>query len=275
MKKAEKTLSIGIYFALLALIITLPKSLQAEVIDFGGHPDSYTGDGDQTPPRCQVDLPRAAESAFFIQWGCSDNDDPPENLRSELWIFRNGETTPKLIGNFFGFPASVQIDSNVLGAENFGSGLPVSFRLIVRDRAGVAAMTDFLTVRRRDNSLEQCTLNISTDSGTSSVAISSTAVNTQEINSNQIRLITPGSVQASPCEITSLCTDGEKLSFESSLSIDDSGTVNGTIAITPGSLLADLSGSAEFAGARLESIQANATGAIDGETTSIQLNCSQ
>lgn len=219
-------------------ILVAVCAASADVTDFGGEADRFKGNGDLEPPRCQLDVPRAATAPFFVKWNCADNYAPADEIRTELWIYKKGQEAPSLLANFLGFPASVQIDQGILGLtpeQDFTEGLPVSFRLVARDRAGVGTITVPVAVSSQDNSVTTCDLGILTEETESTgsttgkpamrVTVSNAVVATTQTTTSKFRVSTPTAVSADPCEIDPLCSDGERVTFVLSVVLDDENTV--------------------------------------------------
>src|SRR5262245_14316632 len=90
---------------LAAIFLFIAHPVRSEVTDFGGYPDRFKGDGDQQPPACQIDLPAGSKTPFFVKWNCSDDDVDPQDIRTELWIYKKGAAFPEKLQSFLGFPA--------------------------------------------------------------------------------------------------------------------------------------------------------------------------
>ena len=270
------------------LIISLVPLLSfADSVDFGGSPESLKGNGDQEPPRCQFEVPRGATEPFFIQWNCVDDVSARDEIRSELWMLRNGALAPQKVSDFLGFPASVQVTAGILGAETFTAGLPASFRLIARDKAGVAAISPFLTVTAQDNSVDSCGLSLNTSvqkiasnsstalQSASRVEVKDASVNTQQISSSDVRIVTPARVLADPCEIDDVCSDANELTFQTSAEFASDGSATGTITISPGNVVSSLTGTATIENAVLTKLELSGKTTINGVATDVALTCSQ
>jgi len=277
-----------IVVAVSLLLALAGTSALADTADFGGHPDKFGGGGDKTPPRCQINVPRAATSAFFVKWDCNDDVSSDNEIRTELWIQRLGASAPRKIGDFLGFPASVQIDESILHSATVTDGLPASFRLLARDRAGIGAFSPVFTVQQQDNSLDSCDLVLVTDTTEAdggstglpalTVSVNNAAVQTQQSNSNDVAITTIEEVVASPCEITEICGDPDsgdnEVQFGSTLVIgSDDASVTGSVNITPGDVLVEVEGSAVVSESELASISTTGTTIIDGVVTNVTFNC--
>ncbi len=275
--------------ASLLLGALLPSAALADTLDFGGYTESLPKEGDPKPPRCQLDVPRAAQSAFFVKWNCSDDQTLPDDIRSSLWILRNGATVPEKVKDFLGFPASVFVDEGILGVENFTDGLPSAFRLVASDRSGTTAISPYLTVLAQDNSVDTCSLEVLTDPTQSEgsttgvpsrqVLLSNVSVTTRQIGNNDVTVSLLVPVSANPCEIDEVCDDGENLvSFRTSITFvatDGSTDASGTISVSPGNVLADLEGTAVVAESSLRSLDVTGDTTINGVATRVSLSCSQ
>jgi hypothetical protein len=267
-----------------SMSLVSPIHSYAETTDFGGYPDRFRAGGDQTPPRCQIDAPRSATSSFFVQWDCSDDVSPDDEIRTELWLLRRGAPTTVKIADFLGFPASVQINESILQSESFTDGLPITLRLVARDRAGNGSLSPFLTILGQDNSVDTCDLLLvsdttESDGGTTglpsmTVLLDNAMVSSQQTSNVDLRLTTPISATPDPCEIDSICSDGS-LSFVATVLIDDDNNATASISITPGSVLANVSGSAVVDGTDLQSLSLQGTTVIDNVVTNVTLSCQQ
>lgn len=278
--------SLGI--ALIAGIAGGVQVASAETTDFGGFTEKFKGAGDKIPPRCQIDLPRASTDPFFVQWNCTDDNAEPGDIRTELWIYRKGAPAGSLLAPFLGFPASVRIDESVLQATTVAEGLPASFRLVAIDRAGITTLSPILTVAAQDNSVDTCTLRVTTEATSSdgsttgspelTVLLDDVAVNVNQLTNTTFRVASKQVAQADPCEIDSLCFNDSEVRFESSLELtDDEGTVSvsGTVTVIPGSLVVDVEGTTTVDGVVLKSLEAQGTGRISGADATVSLTCNQ
>ena len=150
-----------LFFAItLSMGTFLISNAYADLRDFGGEEVEFKGDGDKVPPKCQIDLPSGTTSAFAVKWYCEDDTAPEHEIRTELWMQRRGADRPIKLDDFLGFPANVNIDETVLNSLTVAEGLPAAFRLVARDRAGVASISEFFTVLPQSNSLENCSLEL-------------------------------------------------------------------------------------------------------------------
>lgn len=279
-----------------ALFVT-PLCASADTYDIGGGSERFKGGGDQTPPECQFDVPRSATEPFFIKWNCTDDVSDPDQITTELWFLKNGAEVPVKFASFLGFPASVQFNAQNLEADDVASGLPAAFRLIARDRAGVATISPFVIVSAQDNSLDQCTVSVvregtessggTTGTPSTSILISNIDVTTQQGNNTSVRIMSDEVQSASPCEIESLCDESQDnaVRFDSTVQLsvisgsttsDGSRTVTGGINLSPGSVSAsDLTGTGTVQNSVLTALSASATTFIDGVETEIDISCSQ
>jgi hypothetical protein len=200
---------------------------------------------------------------------------------------RNGEKIPQKIADFLGFPASVHIDENVLRSEDVPSGLPAAFRLVARDRAGVATISPFLAVAAQDNSIDECSVQVirnavASSGGTSgtpatSLLVSNAEVVTQESSPDNIRIFTVSSVLADPCEIADICdnTSDNKVTFNISADISNTSEVSGSISLSPGTTSSTFSGSATVEDSVLTGLSLNGSTVIDGASATVNISCSQ
>ncbi|MCB0323296.1 MAG: hypothetical protein KDD69_06960 [Bdellovibrionales bacterium] len=283
-------MSLRMKFGVCAVAFSLAAGVaNAETFDFGGSPERFSGNGDRKPPRCQINIPRAAQSSFFVQWNCTDDQATPDQIRTSLWIQRPGERAPDKLKEFLGFPASIFIDEGVLRVENFTDGLPAAFRLVAEDRAGTSAISPFYTVVAQDNSVDTCSLELETegtesDGGTTGipserVLASDVSVTTEQVGNNDVRVTTFAAVNASPCEIGDVCSNDEKVTFESSLALldGDDGTTSatGTVIVSPGNVGASVEGSAVRSSSSLTSLEVSGMTVIDGVPATVTLTCQQ
>lgn len=275
--------------ALCCCLLLIGSTAVAETTEYGGYPDRFKGKGDTEPPQCGLTLPRAAIEPFFVQWYCVDDVSPSDEIRSELWILRNGALAPDKIKDFLGFPASVLIDEAILQVGEFTDGLPVSVRLVARDRAGNAVITPFILVLSQDNSLNTCDLQVITEATEStgdttgvpslSVVVDKALVATQQLSDEDLRVFTPTEVLANPCEIDSICVNNSELRFDSSLTLaeEEEGlsaqTASGTVNVTPGDVSADVSGTAEVESGALQSLNVTGSTVVDGQDATVTLTC--
>ncbi len=272
----------AIVFLVPAAALFVAAYAVAETTDFGGFSERFKGGGDKIPPRCQIDLPTASTEPFFVKWNCTDDNAAPEEIRSELWVYRNGAPAGDLVANFLGFPASVHIDEGILGVANFTDGLPVGIKLLARDRAGITTISPLFTVRAQDNNVSTCSLSINkegteasggtTGTPSESVDVGSANVNVTQSSASQVSVAAAGSLLASPCEIDSICHDDSRLTFTSNLTI--SGTsANGTVSVTPGNLVVNVTGSATVDGVMLETFNVSGETTIEGKDATLSLSC--
>ena len=256
---------------------------QAENIDFGGRAEKFKGGGDKEPPRCQVAIPKASRTPFFIKWDCVDNWADKDDITSELWIYRKNATAGKLVTSFLGFPASVYVDEALLQVENFEEGLPVSFRLAARDRAGITTFTKTLTVGAQNTTLSSCDLQILTQAtessgNTTGQPAQSIIVENGEITSTQIdttttRIVTPTSMPTKTCEIESVCEDDENVMFDISFEVASDKSLTGTLIVSPGILNIEMTGTATVSNYVVTGMQATGTTTIGATEATVSLTC--
>jgi len=267
--------------------LAFPKAALSETIDIGGHDERFRAGGDQTPPECTLDLPRAATSPFFAQWDCSDDVSSKDEITTELWFLKNGATVPKKIASFLGFPASVQFTAENLEAATVAQGLPAAFRLVARDRAGVATISPFVIVSAQDNSVDECTVSLvraatlstggTTGTPATSILLSNVDVENQQGNSTNVRIFTENTASADPCEIAAICDDASnnELSFNINADLSSNTAATGTFTLSPGSTSSRLTGTSTVSDAVLTNLRLEGTTTIDGVSTAIDVNCSQ
>lgn len=285
MNMLGKYLTRGVLVFCVCFLISL-KTASAEISEHGGEDQKFKGNGDLIPPLCQIDLPRSATSPFSIKWYCSDNDEQTDLIRTELWMYRKNEAAGRLIGNFLGFPAAAYVDQNVLEVTKFTDGLPVHFRLLARDRAGIAMATPFLTVYSRDNSsLEKCSLSITTEETKStgntiglpsfSVELNDAKIISTQNTNDEFQITTAEKTSADLCEIESICNDGEEITFTANNSLKSNNAVSTTLSVSPGNLNVSLTGTFSESSAELDGLTLKGTTTIDGANAEVTLDCSK
>ena len=274
------------FFALIQIVCL--GAAAADTRDFGGSPDAFKGGGDKTPPRCQINVPRAATAPFFVKWDCSDDTSSDDQIRTELWVTRKGARIPVKVADFLGFPASVFIDEGILQSATVAEGLPASFRLLARDRAGIATFSPVQTVQNQDNSVSSCDLQLVTDNTeadggttglpTMTVTVIDASVATSQRSASDVTIATGNDnpATASPCEIPELCDeemDTGDIVFVSTINIEADNDITGTLVITPGDVEVNLEGTAQVSDSILASINSSGTTVIDGVVTNVTFNC--
>lgn len=288
-----RVLLINKYFRLvlictcLTLLVTvfLLSGAAADVFDFGGSSEKFKGGGDDTPPRCSVGIPRAADAPFFITVDCADDETDDEDVRTEIWILRNGANRFRLVEAYLGFPVSLQVDTAILQVGEFSEGLPAGFRIRAIDRAGNSTTSNGLLVLQQDNRVDQCDLSIVTEATESdgdttgvpamTVLVDNALVTTTQSSTTTFSITTTTSANAAPCEIQSICNNGDQVTFSSSVILGDGDSATGTIAIAPSATMADLTGSATIEDSVLTLLDLSGTTTIDGAAATITLTCSQ
>ncbi len=275
--------------SIVALAIFLSSSVNAyaETTDFGGYPERFKGAGDKIPPECQIDLPKSTVNPFFIKWNCTDDNAESQDIRTELWMYKKGATSGQLLSSFLGFPAATQIDAGILNAASVKDGLPASFRLVAIDRAGITTISPILTVTAQDNSVDTCDLTITRSATQSSgsttgipeltVKTVDTAVKVGQPSTTELT-VSSGTITAQPCEIDSLCFNGQRISFSASVAFSKKAgdnSVKGKVSVIPGSLVIDVSGTSTVDGVVLKSLSLSGSGTIDGIDATLSLDCNQ
>lgn len=288
MKSKQLTIIGVLALTLLGLLLTILTNTQllyAKPLDFGGYEERFKGAGDNVPPECQIDVPQAATEPFFIKWNCIDDNALQQDIQTELWIYRKNEEASEQVVKYLGFPAAAYIDATALKAASVQEGLPVSFRLLARDRAGITAVSTFLVVSKQASVLSNCTLNVTTE-GTASTGsttglseseatLSNVSVSSQEVGESGIRLFTAIPVAASPCDISSVCSDDEEVSFDTTLTVSDSSQASGSLRVSPGNVSAEVTGTVTMTDSVLiSSVDVTGTTTIDGQNASLSLKCS-
>ncbi len=268
-------------------LLFFPLFALAETHDFGGYTERYKGGGDKIPPRCQIELPSASTTSFFVKWNCSDDNSDSQEIRSELWLYKKGAPTGQLIANFLGFPAAVNIDESLLGVTTFTEALPFSVKLLARDETGMTTISPQLIVQAQDNSVETCNLSLLTEATEASgsttgtpalaVAVDKAKVSVSQSSSSQLTVTTIEKSSAEPCEIDSVCFDDSRLTFSSNMSFSSasSSIVSGTLSIIPGSLVVNVAGTANISGLVLQDLEVSGTTTINGASTAVSLSCSK
>jgi hypothetical protein len=260
------------------LAIFFVSNAYADLYDFGGHELEFKGDGDKVPPQCQIDVPSGSTTAFSVKWNCTDDTSPDNEIRTELWLLRHGAGHAIKLDEFLGFPAAVNINETVLNSATVAAGLPAAFRLVARDRAGVASISPYYTVQPQTNSLESCTLILnreateseedSTGTPATSLELNNVEINVNLTSSSAFRVSTKTAQVADPCEIADICdeTDDGEVSFIATLQTD-----SGTVVVSPGNFQANLTGSASTS----EGVNMTGSTTIDDIETDVILTCSK
>ena len=269
----------------LLLLLTTPAAAQ-RTQDFGGF--RYGGAGDTTAPRCQVSHPTSATSGFFISWFCVDDLVEQgvfeDGIFTSIWIRRPGGTRFEKIDDFLDFPASLFVDEFIL-QDTFDSGLPATFVIVARDRAGMTTISDRFTITNRDNDVDRCTLSVTTrateaDGGTTglpsmNVTLSSVNVFTQNTSNDSFTVSMFRKEIAVPCEISELCSDDDQVEFAASVTVDADGSATGRIEISPNDVAENLTGTGSVSGSTLDSVDLSGTTVLEGTVADISLSCSQ
>lgn len=281
-------LAVTIFVTILALAVAIlsnPQALYAKPLDFGGYQERFKGAGDNVPPECQIDVPQAASEPFFIKWNCIDDNALQQDIQTELWIYRKNEEASEQVVKYLGFPAAAYIDTTILKATSIQEGLPVSFRLLARDRAGITTVSNFLVVSKQASVLSNCTLNVTTEDTASTgsttglseseATLSNVSVSSQEVGDSGLRLFTATPLAASPCDISSVCSEDEEVSFDTTLTVSESSTTSGTLRVSPGSVSAEVTGTVAVTdGVLISSVDVTGTTTIEGQEASLSLKCS-
>lgn len=265
---------------------TTDTSTETATDEFGGYPEKFKGAGDKEPPLCTLDLPNTATETFFAKWFCTDNFTDQEDIRTELWILKKDAPASVLLGNFLGFPASVEITAGVLGATMFADGLPASFRLVARDRMGNASLSPKVTVSTQDNSsMNKCSLSViteateSTDENTTgqdsmSVTVTDAAVTSTQSSDTQ-STITSTEATASTCQITSICDSATgPVSFTAEVTLDGT-TATGSVSVLPGLDSVSTTGTATVTDSVLTSLSLTGSTTVDDVAATLTLTCSK
>lgn len=265
-------------------------SASALTTDQGGHAEKYKGGGDKVPPRCGFDVPSSASEPFFIRWNCADNFEdktPQSDIRTSIWIRRESDTRWVKIEDFLGLPASLYVDHGLLGIsplDDFESGLPVSFRLVAIDNAGITSTSPVRTVSAGSTALASCSLLImtaateSTGSTTGvpamSVQVENTSVASQQTRSDSVSFTTTADVSAAPCEIDTVCANSQQLSFLGSATLGADGTAEGSLQVIPGIDFVALSGTHQLdSSGQASTLNLSGETTIDGLAATVNVSC--
>ena len=262
--------------ALLIFLLLSTNQAFAELHDIGGKEAEFKGDGDLVPPLCQLDIPTASTEPFSVKWNCTDNVSPDNEIRTELWLLRNGASHAVKIKDFLGFPAAANIDAETLKSTTIAEGLPAAFRLVARDRAGAGIVSPYFTVTSQNIAATKCSLTLtraatdSTETGTgsptTSLKLEDIEVNTNTSTSGFITYSTKSETIAGPCEIAAICdeTDSGAVTFTATVSTESSST--GTLTVSPGNFEAEISGT---------SSSLTGTGTLNEVSTEVELVCTE
>ena len=279
------------FFAISLALVTLsfsPVLTQAETIDFGGKPEKFAGRGDRTPPTCQVQAPSAAGASFLILWNCEDDDAAKQDIRSELWILRNGSSAWELANQVLGFPAATTVDAKLLRSLTVKEGLPASFRVVGIDRAGNATISPSFIVNPGDASTLTCALSVvtngtETDSTGSTTGVPSRSVVLSSVPSEAIAATaTAFTIKsatdslAATCEIDTICSADSLVGFAGSGVINAGSSSDVSLSITPGAPNVTLSGSVTTGtdGISVTAVSLSGTTTVETEQASVTLECS-
>ena len=281
-----KRSSLLLFFA--AGLLSTSTTLAADTSFFGGKDEKFKGAGDKQPPECEINVPAGASDEFFISWNCKDqfNNTPQEKIRSAVWIKRTNDTRWVKVDDFLGFPASLFVDRPLLklGAEeDFSTGLPVSFKIEAMDTAGITTISETFTVLSKVSGFSTCNLSVitqataategSTGTPSSTVTVSDAAVKLDSASDSAIALSTKAPTKASVCEIDSICSDGDKVAFNINLAPDSNGGATGTVSISPGNVVSNVSGSVTKTSSEISAISITGTASVDGTTADVTLDC--
>lgn len=254
----------------------------SETLDFGGKSEMFKGRGDRIPPTCQASAPNSAGAPFLVLWNCVDEGTAQPELRSEIWVLRNGSSAWDHLKTFLGFPAGLEITPEHLLAETVKEGLPASFRVVGIDRAGNTTFSPLLTVNPGDSGNLTCSVSVNTEGSETDEFGSTTGVPAQSVvlssvpteaissSASAFSFSSAAATVANPCEIDAICGESGEISFAGS------GTVAGTasIELTIGTLSASLSGSVTQSGSVVSAIQASGTATIEDSLATVELSCS-
>ncbi len=273
------------YSITLAIFLIIPALVSADVIEHGGDEETIKGDGDQVPPKCQLDYPSSATSAFDVKWSCFDNFTPQEEIRTELWVFRQQDLKPVLMQSFLGFPAAARIDETVLETTNFASALPVGIKLRAVDFAGNSTTSPLVSIGTTSNAISNCSISVVTEAveatetvtGTPSLTVSTTESQVASSKSGTINYNVSTSTEASTtnCEIDSICINQGNISFSGAFEVAESdASISGQATLNPGEIAVEVTGSATRSGNTLSQLQAEGETTVDGTPATLTISCS-
>ena len=268
-------------------------NLNAEVFEFGNEVETPLDELDTVPPQCEVETPLEAGGPFFVSWSCVDNYTPPENIISEIWVYKNDLPFPIEAGRFLGFPASKQIDAALLDSPSLLAALPLDIRLRSTDSSGNSALSDLITIEAAKGLLSQCSLSIVTETVAAvegATGLPSLTVDTNnalvEATRPDMSSINLNSATAEPtanCEIDSICENEERISFAAEFSISEDNGLSGLVSVSPGSISVPVEGEAILGRSSTEtsenlepgigSISATGETEIDGIPATLSLEC--
>ncbi|HMO16835.1 MAG TPA: hypothetical protein PKA63_03170 [Oligoflexia bacterium] len=298
------TISIASILSLVSIQMigsSIPVAVSEEITEFGGYPARFKGDGDLEPPLCNVEAPKSASEPFFIKWNCTDNESGPDELRSEVWILRQGAQIPVKIADFLGFPASVLIEKGHLidyatigedeikrseaATKPFDSYLPIGIRMLVRDRSGTSALSPVLTVIPGESSFSECSINLSTEARSATKEV--TGVPSLSAVAPIVTVQTNGSLGENTvitssedftfgvCEISSLCgSDGASSFFNFELTLKNEG--QGDVVITSSDRRRSLTAALNSETRTTQSgagISLNGKAELEGDTILVSVKC--
>ena len=284
---SNRFLAILLHASILVLCTT---SVSAVTTDQGGHPEKYKGGGDKVPPRCGFDVPTSASEPFAIKWLCEDNfqdKTPSADIRTTIWIRRDSDTRWRKVEDYLGFPASLFVDHGLLGIsplDEFESGLPVSFRLIATDNAGITSTSVARTVSAGSTVLSRCDLLVVTDATESTgsttgvpsmtVQLDDAPINSAQTRSDSVAFSTPNEVTASVCEIDSLCSNNDMIGFNGTASLEENGSSDGSLQVIPGIDFVALEGTYQTDSSGVATaLSLSGPTVIDGLSATVTLSC--
>lgn len=254
----------------------------SQEVSIGGFSERFgeDADGDNTPPDCTINVPSFAASEFQVLWLCEDNKEPQDNIRTELWIRKNGDQVDQLVQQFLGFPAGLDISRETLGISStadFESGLPAGFRLVARDRAGNATISELLVVSPGVAPVSECDISVVVDGeSTEGVVATTTTAALSNTSVSVISNLVTGTGTAAPCEIESICSDDSSVSFTINFSAADSGTVDSaSIDIDTGTISSDLTGNVTLDGTTVTALSLTGETTVEDSDTTVTVNCEQ
>ncbi len=284
-----QTAKFSFLIALTASPLVFGRMAYAEDLFFGGKPERFAGAGDKQPPSCQLNSPSSAGDDFFVSWNCVDqfNNTPQAKIRSAIWIKRADDPRYFKVDDFLGFPASLQINRGLLKLSpeaEFRSGLPIAIRIEASDTAGITTITDPFTVQPRTNSLSTCSLSLvtaptestgdSTGTPSSEVRLTDVSVTLSNVSETGLTVATTLPLLASPCELSTVCDDSEKVTFSAAVKFSSDSTASASLSVSPGSVAAELTGSFSQSDTLVSGFELSGLTNIEGTATTASLACS-
>ncbi|MBL7662894.1 hypothetical protein JNK13_09110 [bacterium] len=277
-------------FLLTTSLTLLASSTLAAPVDFGGWGERIKGAGDKIPPQCTFDVPRGAKAPFSVTWYCQDNFTKDPDITTEVYLKKKTESDFKMVYRAMGFPAAFGVGADTLGVTaegEFTDGLPASFRFVAIDRSGNRTISQEIQVTSEDLSVSSCSMELTT-AGTeateegetgipeSTLSIDSTSVTTSFGTTGGIQFKTVAAVEASTCDIESLCGDGtEPTSVSFSCDVSGTSSLTGTCSVSPGAEAVTVTGTSTSEGGNVSALELTGETEVDGQAATLSINCSK